>query len=95
MQRWLCGRSVLSDEKRTLPGGCFSVKNAAFGKNFHEEAGDYELPEFELRRNFGYCPAQVQAEDEVSEEEIRDVLAEMGKFSPKDELNCGACGYNT
>ena len=73
----------------------FAVKNAAFGKNFHEEAGDYELPEFELRRNFGYCPAQVQAEDEVSEEEIRDVLAEMGKFSPKDELNCGACGYNT
>ena len=73
----------------------FAVKNAAFGKNFHEEAGDYELLEFELRRNFGYCPAQVQAEDEVSEEEIRDVLAEMGKFSPKDELNCGACGYNT
>ena len=73
----------------------FAVKNAAFGKNFHEEAGDYELPEFELRRNFGYCPAQVQAEDEVSEEEIRDVLAEMGKFSQKDELNCGACGYNT
>ena len=73
----------------------FAVKNAAFGKNFHEEAGDYELPEFELRRNFGYCPAQVQAEDEVSEDEIRDVLAEMGKFSPKDELNCGACGYNT
>ena len=73
----------------------FAVKNATFGKNFHEEAGDYELPEFELRRNFGYCPAQVQAEDEVSEEEIRDALAEMGKFSPKDELNCGACGYNT
>ena len=73
----------------------FAVKNAAFGKNFHEEAGDYELPEFLLIRNFGYCPAQVQAEDEVSEEEIRDVLAEMGKFSPKDELNCGACGYNT
>lgn len=73
----------------------FAVKNAAFGKSFHEEAGDYELPEFELRRNFGYCLAQVQAEDEVSEEEIRDALAEMGKFSPKDELNCGACGYNT
>ena len=31
----------------------------------------------------------------LKEEEIRDALAEMGKFSPKDELNCGACGYNT
>ena len=47
----------------------------------------------ELRKNFGYCSAQEQ--EEVSEEEIRDALAEMGKFSPKDELNCGACGYNT
>ena len=71
----------------------FAVKDAAFGKNFQEDQKDYDLPEFELRRNFGYCPAQEQ--EEVSEEEIRDALAEMGKFSPKDELNCGACGYNT
>ena len=71
----------------------FAVKNAAFGKDFHREQGDYELPEFELRKNFGYCSLQEQ--EEVSEEEIRDALAEMGKFSPKDELNCGACGYNT
>ena len=70
-----------------------AVKNAAFGKDFHREQGDYELPGFELRKNFGYCP--VQEQEEVSEEEIRDALAEMGKFSPKDELNCGACGYNT
>ena len=70
-----------------------AVKNAAFGKDFHIEQGDYELPGFELRKNFGYCSAQEQ--EEVSEEEIRDALAEMGKFSPKDELNCGACGYNT
>ena len=64
-----------------------------FGKDFHREQGDYELPGFELRKNFGYCSAQEQ--EEISEEEIRDALAEMGKFSPKDELNCGACGYNT
>ena len=62
-----------------------AVKNAAFGKDFHREQGDYELPGFELRKNFGYCSAQEQ--EEVSEEEIRDALAEMGKFSPKDELN--------
>lgn len=29
------------------------------------------------------------------EDEIRDVLHEMGKFKPSDELNCGSCGYNT
>ena len=30
-----------------------------------------------------------------TEEEIRAVLAKTGKYKPSDELNCGACGYNT
>ena len=30
-----------------------------------------------------------------SESEIRQILAQMGKFRPEDELNCGSCGYNT
>ncbi len=30
-----------------------------------------------------------------SEEDIKRILAETGKHSPEDELNCGACGYNT
>jgi len=29
------------------------------------------------------------------EEEIAAVLAQMGKLGPQDELNCGACGYET
>ncbi|BER92217.1 MAG: hypothetical protein PWP60_576 [Candidatus Atribacteria bacterium] len=29
------------------------------------------------------------------EEEIKKILALTGKFTPRDELNCGACGYNT
>ncbi|MDD5765063.1 MAG: [Fe-Fe] hydrogenase large subunit C-terminal domain-containing protein [Candidatus Marinimicrobia bacterium] len=28
-------------------------------------------------------------------ETIRKILAGMGKFKPEDELNCGACGYET
>ena len=36
-----------------------------------------------------------QQETEASEEDIKKVLAQMGKFAPEDELNCGACGYNT
>ncbi len=31
----------------------------------------------------------------VSEREIQDILAKTGKFTKADELNCGACGYNT
>ncbi|MBP7434717.1 MAG: GHKL domain-containing protein, partial [Bacteroidales bacterium] len=30
-----------------------------------------------------------------SEDEIRSVLIELGKTTSEDELNCGACGYNT
>lgn len=30
-----------------------------------------------------------------SEAEIKHLLAEMGKTSPEQELNCGSCGYNT
>lgn len=30
-----------------------------------------------------------------SEEEIRKILEMTNKFSKEDELNCGACGYNT
>lgn len=30
-----------------------------------------------------------------SEERIKEILAETNKFSTKDELNCGACGYST
>lgn len=41
-----------------------------------------------------YYPSPI--EDLIpSEEEIRSVLIELGKSTPEDELNCGACGYNT
>ena len=32
---------------------------------------------------------------EPDDEGIRRILARMGKTSPSDELNCGACGYDT
>jgi ArsR family metal-binding transcriptional regulator len=30
-----------------------------------------------------------------TEDEVNRVLASMGKFSSRDHLNCGACGYDT
>ncbi len=32
---------------------------------------------------------------EFSEEEIQQVLHRVNKFTPEDELNCGACGYSS
>jgi iron only hydrogenase large subunit-like protein/uncharacterized Fe-S cluster-containing protein len=34
-------------------------------------------------------------EAEPSEVEIQAILARTGKYQPQDELNCGACGYNS
>ncbi len=45
-----------------------------------------------FRRTFSPSPVP---RPEVPEEEIRRILALTGKFTPQDELNCGACGYNT
>jgi iron only hydrogenase large subunit-like protein/nitrogen-specific signal transduction histidine kinase len=33
--------------------------------------------------------------DEVGENEVADILSRIGKKSKKDQLNCGACGYET
>jgi signal transduction histidine kinase/iron only hydrogenase large subunit-like protein len=45
-----------------------------------------------LERGF---PADPQPTSRHTEEAIHQVLAQTGKLSPRDELNCGACGYRT
>lgn len=39
--------------------------------------------------------ANDQRIDPPSEEKIEEILERMGKKGPEDELNCGACGYDT
>ena len=46
----------------------------------------------ELRKNFGYIELRSQMPSDM---EIQNVLRQMGKFKPSQELNCGSCGYNT
>lgn len=45
-----------------------------------------------LTRNFKPRPYR---EEEVPEETIRQILAQIGKYSTEDEKNCGGCGYIT
>lgn len=33
--------------------------------------------------------------DDITQEKIDETLRDMGKYSKDDELNCGACGYDT
>ena len=46
----------------------------------------------ELRKTFSYIE---QRNSQPSEIEISNILRQMGKFKPSQELNCGSCGYNT
>ena len=46
----------------------------------------------DLKKNFSYIE---QRSMKPSDFEIQNILRQMGKFKPSQELNCGSCGYNT
>ena len=46
----------------------------------------------ELQKNFEYIEQRSQMPSDM---EIQNILRQMGKFKPSQELNCGSCGYNT
>lgn len=52
----------------------------------------YNARKLNLKRNFGL---DNQRRPYPSEEKIKEILAQTKKYSVKDELNCGACGYAT
>ncbi len=52
----------------------------------------YNARNIDFTRNF---KSKNQKRPYPTEERIKEILAETNKFSPGDELNCGACGYNT
>jgi iron only hydrogenase large subunit-like protein/nitrogen-specific signal transduction histidine kinase len=52
----------------------------------------YNARKLNLVRNF---KIDNQRRPYPSEEKIKEILAQTKKFTPKDELNCGACGYAT
>ncbi|MEW6197641.1 MAG: [Fe-Fe] hydrogenase large subunit C-terminal domain-containing protein [Planctomycetota bacterium] len=51
-----------------------------------------ELADLNLRRGFTAYDRRITL---PSEAEIADILLRLGKRQPEDELNCGACGYET
>ena len=56
---------------------------------------DFEVSDYkavDLRKNFEFIPRHSQMPTDI---EIGQILRQMGKFKPSQELNCGSCGYNT
>ena len=63
---------------------------AAFaGKNDFEVSQPDSL---EIKKTFTMIEKKLP---QPGDAEIENILRQMGKFKPSDELNCGSCGYNT
>ncbi len=83
------GGPVMEKYHRTAPVKDYiTVANFAGEKDFNVE----QPKSVELKKQFSYIEHKLQL---PSETEIFNVLRQMGKFKPSDELNCGSCGYNT
>lgn len=46
----------------------------------------------QMHKSFAYIPLRNNL---PNEKEIKDILRQMGKTDPDQELNCGSCGYNS
>lgn len=56
---------------------------------------DFDVPQpkaIDLKKSFESIEKRLQTPSDM---EINNVLRQMGKFKPSQELNCGSCGYNT
>ena len=83
------GGPVMEKYNRSAPiKDYITIANYAGNKDF-----DVVQPDnMELKKQFTYIEHRLQ---QPSETEIYNVLRQMGKFKPSDELNCGSCGYDT
>lgn len=61
--------------------------------DFEQWQGDMDrFSDLDLRRTFQPNDQRIPL---PAPEELTEIMAGMGKYSPDDELNCGACGYDS
>ncbi len=58
------------------------------------EENDEEINWSGVKFGTSFAPMEIKKKD-FTDEEIKEVLVKMGKNSRADELDCGACGYNS
>lgn len=67
-------------------------------KNYLEvskRAGEVDF-EQETKENLQKEFVKIERDElKPTESQLKEILVKMGKRQPKDELNCGSCGYNT
>ena len=82
------GGPVMEKYRDTPIENYLAVSEYAGERDFAVDQPDH----LSLKKQFGIIDKKLQMPDE---NEIRNVLRQMGKFKPSQELNCGTCGYNT
>lgn len=82
------GGPVMEKYHRSPVKDYMSVSKFAGKNDFDVEQPD----ELTLQKKFTVIERKLQPPEES---EIREILRQMGKTKPSDELNCGSCGYNT
>ena len=64
-------------------------------KDFNEAAWENNIAQFsDIDYSQSFSPRE-RTPLQAPEEKVEEVLFKMGKLSEKDQLNCGACGYDT
>ena len=82
------GGPVMEKYHRSPVRDYMAVADFAGEKDF-----SVEQPEVvDIKKNFEYIEHKMKM---PTEDEITDILHQMGKMKPSDELNCGSCGYDS
>lgn len=82
------GGPVMEKYHRSPVHDYMAVADFAGEKDF-----SVEQPEVvDIKKNFEYIEHKLKM---PTEDEITDILHQMGKMKPSDELNCGSCGYDS
>ncbi|MDR2427161.1 MAG: 4Fe-4S binding protein [Endomicrobium sp.] len=101
-----CSDGVLI-EPLFCDNGCINGPGIGNDKNIFEKRKDIinyasmakvsgKTPEVDVKSlKINFLPNYNVKHIRYSEEEIRKVLEKTGKFTREDELNCGACGYDS
>ena len=82
------GGPVMEKHRRAPVRDFIAVSRYAGPKDFEVP----DLPEGQMDKGFTYIEKKLQM---PTDGEIAGILQKMGKKAPKDELNCGSCGYDT
>ncbi len=82
------GGPVMEKYHRSPVHDYMAVSKFAGEKDFKVKQPD----SLEMRKHFEFIERKLQM---PAESEISEILRQMGKMRPSDELNCGSCGYNT